>query len=1747
MKLALVAGALACTFAAAAVWRGHLGIPHFGGSENGPEDPKAAFELVSASEGTLDGSPALTLTFSLPLDSAKDYARQIDVFEMTPSIAKAAKAAADDTDQADQADQNDQGGGVYSEGDGEHGEQAPPPKVSEAVSKAPADVATQGGKRVGGAWIVSTNPRLLQFPHTNPNSRYVVVAHADLASPGGKKLGRAISYSIRTAEMAPTLYFASNGMVLPAKQNGGLPVVTVNVPEVDVEFLRVKPDQLPRFLDRVITAAKSAQPEDPDAAAGGQTNGDNYFYRRNKETINLHGNVYGGTLNTLDDMSESIYHGRFLTDARKNRRGVTFLPVETVKQLAEPGVYVAVMTRPGHFENERATTYFYVTDLGLSVRQFDKSADVFVSSLRDAKAVADVDISWLDKRGAVLASARTDGNGHASFGERPQAARVLMARKGSQIAMITVREPALDLSEYPVSGESYRPSRLFVYSGRDLYRPGERFDVSVQMRDADGRAVAPQPIQASLRRADGRTQFVSSWRPDARYPGFFRQTIELPADAPTGMWTLELRADPADKTPGGTMAFHVEEFLPERMKLDLASEQATLAFGENFDIDATGAYLFGAPAAGNRLLGDVSIEPRRNPLPEKVPGFFFGDVDAVALKIKAPEETTLDKEGKAQVSLELPKAKQVQTPYAVKATLTLLESGGRPLIRSIERVVWPAPALVGVRPLFGDYASEGGQAEFEVLRVDRDGKTQPVKGLPVRLIRENRDFYWRFNSERGWFSGFNQTDELVETANVDVPAGGRGKLHFGVKWGSYRLEVTDPATHMTLRHRFSAGWSFDASQEDAGVRPDRVGLMLDKDGYANGETAKLSVTAPHHGEAIVTVEGDRLLWSKRVRIDQDKQVVELPIAADWKRHDLYATVTVLRPGKEGDRITPARALGIIPLPLARAERRLAVTLAAPDKVRPETTVPVKVKVPDARGQKAMLTLSAVDVGILNITQYKSPDPWRFFFGQLRYGADLHDVYGRLIEKMAGEQGKLKFGGDSGNRRAKPSGQQKVRLVDVFSGPVMLDANGEATVPVSLPDFNGKVRLMAVVTTQDHFGSAERDTTVAAPLVAELNTPRFITFNDQASLALDLHNLSGSKQQLKVVVSGDDALKVADGQRNVALAQLEKTTLRLGLVAGANPGLHTLRVQVEGQGIHIDRKFMLEVEAPVAPRQLSTYQVVEPGQTVTLKPDGLAGLYQSTVMGHLLVSDQPPIDIKRIVEGLLVYPYGCVEQTISASYPYLYVDEALAKRAGLKVYSREERAARVEHALARLAGMQARGGGFSLWGGEERVESWISAYAVAFMQDAREQGFTVPDAMYQIGIDYLLRDLQEGDSGLAAQPPGTVQPLRKQNYDANAAHYHGWTRSEEALVFQGFVLARANKAPLAALRDLFERRDSLRTPLAKVQLGIAFKLMGDAGRAATVLKEAVKTVRQEPRWWWYAWDYGSEIRDIAQSYGLMERYKVKQEGADQWLIQLADKLRGNHYLSTQEQMAVFLTVRGLAEGKHDSWQATAGTREIKGSGALVVDLDPAAVGASSFTNRHSAKLYVTQTATGVPKEEPKSTGHFQFDRTMYEPNGTVIHDRALKVGETVIVEVDVWPTNDYQTATALVVDRVPAGLEIENLNLVKDSRLAQAKFADVDAEEAMRNPNIQHVEFRDDRFVVALRLGQIYWNSSKPVALFYQARVVTPGQFVVPGTHAEDMYNAEIVDDGPLKHITVVNGAPAKGALKSEADTATTEQ
>jgi alpha-2-macroglobulin len=1594
------------------------------------------------------------------------------------------------------------------------------------TAKANTSTTTSGSAGlVKGGWIVSDNPHVLLFPFVKPGHQYRLKLSDTLLATSGRKLDQSHSCDVRSDEMAPSYFFASKGTVLPAGLNGGLPVVTVNVPEVDVEFLRVSPEKLPAFIDMV-----SGKKSNHDSAEDGESDEDgNYDYWGNRNK--LKGQTSGWQLNALQGIADSVYSNRFVTNEVQNSRKVSFLPVEKIAELKEPGIYVAVMRRPGFFDNDYQATYFYVSDIGLHVRRQVKQTDVFTTSLSSGKAQGSVELEILGAGGKVLLRGTTDGNGHGVLPGLPDGARLLLARRGKETSIIALQEPGLDLAEFDIGGHLPRDAKLFAWSGRDLYRPGEKFTVSLMTRSADGAALPPMPVKVELKKPSGDVVSANLWQPDPKTPGYLQQNIDLPADAATGKWTLEFRADPSAKRADAIYGFQVEEFLPERMKLTLKSDSAPLADNNGFSVDVQGDYLYGAPAAGNRLLGSVSQERARSPLPKEWPGFIFGDFGDDKTKTRAElPETMLDDSGKAK--LDVPFDSMATSPMRIRASLSLLESGGRPVVRSIERLWWPAEAMIAIRPAFDkDVTREGSMAEFELIRVTPTGKFEALKEAQFRLVREDRQYYWRYDAGRGWHSGYSEAEETIHAGALELKK--RTKLTVPVNWGTYRLEVADPETKMVLRYRFYAGWNAQDS-ESVGNRPDRVRLQLEGAPAKAGSDVKLKIVPPHDGEALVLVEADKVLWSTRVAVSTDGTTVTIPVDKSWSRSDMYVSTVVFRPGSQGDRVTPARAVGMTWLPLARESRKLNVKITAPAQVEPEKRMIAKVKVDSAAGKTAMVTVSAVDVGILNITSFKTPDPFDFFFGKHRFGAELSDIYGKLIERMDGTPGKIKWGGDAGKRDTK-SMPKKVKLVDIFSGPVQLNANGEADVPLNIPDFNGTLRLMVVASTSEAYGNADREVIVSAPIVAEIAMPRFIGPGDNSTFALDVTNMMAGDQNINIKLSSDKLLRVADGERNVKLAPRQRNILRFNVEPTEPFGLSRVTLDVKTGGakpVVIHREFALQIQPPV-PREQDARRIrIEPGSSQRLDANMVERFYRGSATLSVTIANRPPLNVRSIVKGLLDYPYGCLEQTTSAAYPHVYIDEESAKAVGLEPRTREQRARFIEGAIGRIAGMQGSTGGFRLWRGDDGpYEIWLTPYVTSFLMDAREAGFNVPEDMTKRAQQWMTERLN-GAANQFSPLPAAVKPDANGRYDWRDYDLIRNSHQRFAeLAHIGYMLARDQKASLASLRLLHDQyRDRARSPLPLVQLGIALQLMGDSKRSEVAIAEAMSKpygVRVDWEWDWLG-DYGTAVRDQAMSYALMLRHKVNHPQRETLLTNLADRLgKPRGYFSTQERIALFLAARAGGGSATDPWEAVVktadGSATLNSKNSEVRSFDPAlALKGITVENKGNNPLWIEVEASGFPLKLPiPSTEKITLERRWFTTDGKPWKGGNLKVGDMLLVRINAKAKQVIEDA--MIVDHIPAGLEVENLNLSQGPQAGEFSIDGVNLATAMSDPRIKHKEYRDDRFVAALKLD------GNPAKLFYMLRVVTPGRFHVPGTYAEDMYRPDIRAYGPSSEpVTVVD-------------------
>ncbi|APJ14917.1 alpha-2-macroglobulin [Aeromonas hydrophila] len=1527
---------------------------------------------------------------------------------------------------------------------------------------------SEEGKQVQGEWILADDGRTLYFPNVQPDKSYEVSLKAGLG-PSPQR------WTLKTRPLEAGASFTASGMVLPLRDELRLPISAVNVDEVNIDFFRVDAEYLPRFLAE---------------------------YRPGSGMGNWE-------LEQITKRAQRVFSGRYGLELDANRRETRLINVKE-PQLAEAGVYFAVMSPLGNYDWRKETTYFAVSDMGLSARRYRDQLEVFVSSLASADPLKDVQLSLLDEKGNRLQVQTTDPQGHRRF-DQVQGARLLLAEQGKHLAVLRLDGAALDLSTFDLGTQPWQAQQLYLFSGRDLYRPGERLDSEILLKGQDGQLLPGMAVELEVKQPDGQLLEQKRLLPDNL--GAAHYGLRLPDDAPLGRWTINL------KTAAGSRfewPFLVEEFLPERLKLQLGKGPD----GEVTDLDAVltlplqGDYLYGAPASATKAKAEVKLSRATMPFTQWQE-FTLGDVLlAEQAKDLEPLNLTLNAQGQGTFSLadELDGVRGLG-PLEVAYRVSLSEPGGRAVNRSRTQYGWPAgsqwPAL---KADFVAERVEGGKPlPFQILNLDEQG--QPVAGaVKVRLINEYRDYYWHYADGEGWKYEFNSQPYLEQEQTLQLDDKGPTPLTLQLAAGWYRLEVENSQGHQSSLRVEIGSYAWGGGGEQA--RPDKIAITLDKRAYQAGEKAKVTLVAPRPGKGLLMVEdGDGLRWWQRIELKgaggdakDARGEFEIPVSPEWLRHDLHISAQIAAPDSASKPVgkqqgQSLRSVGLVPLTLDREARRLPLTLSAPDKAVPLTRLEViATSTPNSQGR---VVLAAVDRGVLNISDYQPLDPFEIFFGRKRFAQDLFDNYGQVIPPQDGKLARLNYGGDRAPLKKGGALESRVEIAALWSGEVSFDESGKAVIPLDLPNFNGELALMALAWNEQQVGEAERAVKVVAPLVAEIGWPRFGARGDETRALVQLRNMSGEDQTLSLAWTLNGGLK-ANGELpgNLSLKNGEEQWLTLPLTVTGASGVASLQLAASGKDFAISRDWYLPLRSPWPAETRQRYQMLAPGQQMSFAPAELAGLDRANLQGLLSLSGTPPWDPAAQWQALADYPYACLEQTLSRAWPYLLTtaDEraAWSKPAEGKKAASE---ADVQRALLqRLQRLQLPSGGFGLWDGRSDEEQWLTAYAADYLLARKEAGDAVPEAMLNQALNRLQSYLTDSQYGERWSSAPEHSRLAYQAYSA-------------------YVLARVGKAPLATLRLIWEQQaDHARSGLPLLHLSLALSAMGDEQNAAKALSQALATERGDD----YLGDYGSPLRDQALELSLLRQHKLAAERWPALSAKVADTLAHRQWLSTQERLALLRLARF---DPAVDWQAkvtsSLGSGSLSGSAPLRQGA-PEALAASTVTNEGKGSLYVQRTLVGYPEQAPaRISKGMSVTRSWFNSDGQPFDPAKVKVGDLVVVRLNV--SSESAVPDALLVEMVPAGFELENPALGNSIKLEELSIEGKPAWQSEWNDYLKHQEFRDDRYTAALDLSE---GSNQQ--LVYLMRAVTPGRYQVPPTQVEDMYRPELRAVGEDIHEVIIS-------------------
>ncbi len=1473
--------------------------------------------------------------------------------------------------------------------------------------------------------------------------RYAVTLRAGLPSVVKETLAKSTEFTIFVRDRKPFVRFSGKAYVLPRTGQRGIPVLSVNTQAVTLSIYRIGDRNL---IDTLL----------------------GYDFQRNLSRYQAErlGNERGA----------KVWSGELAVESKLNTEVTTAFPLDqAVKDLA-PGVY-AMMAEPkdavSNDYGQQATQWFVVSDLGLTAYTTHDGIDVFIHSLATADPRGSVEVRLMARNNEQLAVGQTDRNGFLHFaaglarGEGGLAPAAIVAAEKNDYAFLRLKSPAFDLSDRGVAGRAI-PAGLdaFVYTERGVYRTGESVAITALLRDAYGAAALNVPLTVVVERPDG-VEYKRAVVADGGLGGR-SLTVPIVASASTGTWRVAAYTDPK-RPPVGETNFMVEDYVPDRIEFSLTSQAKGISRNAPAQLSVDGHFLYGAPASKLDLSGEITIGVAKERA--GFPGYAFGlaDDEVTAERDELDDLPTTDASGKATFPVNLDELPASTRPLEAQIAVRMTESGGRAVERKLTLPVTPDAPMIGVKPMFsGRSLADGANADFDIVMAASDGKTLARPALRYDLLRVETSYQWYRQSGQWEYEPIKRT-ERVANGTIDATADRPARLSLPVKWGRYRLEVSTGEPNGAITSvGFDAGFYAEASADT----PDLLEVALDKPDYKPGETMNVSVTARTAGRLTVNVFTDRLVASQSQDVKPGAARVSLNVGRDWGT-GAYMVATLRRPLDAPAQRMPGRAIGVQWFSIDKVAHTLAVDMKLPATLRPGTTLSVPIKLAGlTAGEEARVVVAAVDVGILNLTNYKPPAPDDYYLGQRRLTAEIRDLYGQLIDGMQGVRGQIRSGGDSA---AELSGAPPTQApLALYSGIVTVGRDGAAQVQFDIPAFAGSVRVMAVAWTKEKVGKASGDVVVRDPVVLTATLPRFLRTGDRGVVQLELDNVEGAAGDYNLAVTTDGAVRL-EGSQPQALKLAAKQRDRVSLpVTASGAGPSTVTVKVSGpDNFALERSFTLDVRPATQILTRRTVRALAKGETLTLSNDLFADFVPGTGRAGLSVAVSTSLDAATLLNALDRYPFGCSEQIASRAMAMLYVNE-LAAQAQLSPDGDVDQ--RIKDAIPRLLARQGSNGSFGLWsvGGDD---PWLDAYVTDFLTRARARGFDVPQSAYTLAIDRL------------------------RNYVASAGEPS--RNGGRELAYALYVLARNGAAPVGDLRYIADvKLSDVATPIAKAQIAAALAMVGDKVRADSAYLAALDAIAPQPKLDLGRADFGSALRDSAALVTLASEGRAPQKTIDDAVLRIDAARTLTTSTSTQENAWLVLAARALAKQLNAiSLSVNAETRQ----GALYRNLRPDDLASSyKVQNNGDGNVQAVVSVSGSPlTPEPAAENGFKIERSYHTLTGETADPSKARQNQRFVVVLKVTEPQP-QFGRVIVADYLPAGFEIDNPRLVSSGETSTLDWITDGAEPV-------NSEFRDDRFTAAFDRSA---ESSPVFTVAYVVRAVSPGRYVLPQAKVEDMYRPD---------------------------------
>ncbi len=1564
----------------------------------------------------------------------------------------------------------------------------------------------------------STNVRMIRegnivklYPVSYVNSSLKLIVSNSIKSIAGYQLMEAVEKQITFSSIKPAIELIGNGVILPSTNGLIFPFKAVNLSAVNVKVVKIFEKNIHQFFQ-----TNQFSGTDELKRVG------RLVYRGELALKAEKPIDYGNWNNFSIDLSKLISPepGAIYRIALSFTQQQSLYPCDKENKLDEPYNNFDNNNEDGYWDN--ASDYWYysdaddnynndynyyerdnpckssyyvgsskvaaknilASDLGIIAKGGHGSKiNVAITDIRTTEPLANVVVEMYNFQNEMIASKLTNNDGLLEI-DLQKKPFLLIAKKDKQRGYLRLDDgSALSLSMFDIGGQKTQEGvKGFIYGERGVWRPGDSLFVSFILEDKN--KVLPENHPVIFELYTPQQQLFERKVSVSSLNGFYDFRTATPMDAPTGNWTAKVKL-------GGSVfskTLKIESIKPNRLKinLDFHTEFLTDAVKPKGDLEVK--WLHGAIAANLKTDIELNLSKGYTIFKEFKDYTFDDPSKEFETEEKMIFEGEVDADGKAIVSPDF----QVQknAPGMLQATFKIraFEKSGDFSVDRFSMPYSPYRGYVGVKipegkGWNGALFSEDSNL-IPIVTVDEKGKPVDRKGVKIEIYNVYWRWWWERSSEDD-LSRYvaNKSKNLIKTASIDTKNGkAMFELNFGGnQYGRKFIRVIDPITGHSAGQTFYVtykGWGSD----DSGENPEGAEMLTfstDKEKYAVGDQIKVNIPIAKQGRILVSLEsGSKVLNTFWVTLEDGKNSFEIEATKEMTPN-IFIHLTLIQPHNNVKNDLPIRLYGVQSISIENPTSHLQPIISMPDVLIPEKEFIVKIS--ESSGKKMTYTLAVVDDGLLDLTRFKTPDAWSHFNAKEALSVRTWDMYKYVIGAFTGKMaGLLALGGDENQLQTGGAKANRFKPVVKFLGPFELKSKGENKHKILMPNYVGSVRTMVIAGDLTAYGSAEKTCAVKKPLMVLATLPRVLGPGEKVVLPVTVFAMDKKIKEVTVSVQTNNLLKIDDEKSKIIQFSREGDKLvNFNLSVVEQTGIATVNVSVKSGDEIASYEVELDVRAP-NPRVTDVIDaMIEPGKSweSDYKPIGMSG----TNKGVIELSSIPALNLEERLQYLMQYPHGCIEQTISAAFPQLFLGNLLDLGAIQKTEIEEN----IKTAIDKLRSFQIYSGGFSYWPGELNVANdWGTNYAGHFMLEAQEKGYSLPPG--------LLSNWK------------SFQKQRADSWTSDADRY-SFSGNQLIQAYRLYTLALAKDPAIGAMNRLRTLKNL--SSAAKWRLAAAYFIIGQKKVAESLLANQSTDIEPYKE---LSYSFGSDLRDKAMILETLSMLERKQE-AKIILDELAKEMSSDRWHSTQTTAYTLLAVAKFIGTSVSADNKMSYEYELNGQSKnqyssqsplsqIELNIKGVAGGKIKLKNTGSKTLFVKLQLEGIPAAGDKTNAENSLTMAVryLSLDGQEINPVSLVQGSDFMVEVQIKHPGIRDDYKEMALTQIfPSGWEIRNMRM---DEMQSSKLADL--------PKYQDI--RDDRVLTYFDIGR---GEKKTFRVLLNAAYL--GEYYLPTVYCEAMYDNEI--------------------------------